>query len=129
MAAHTRWTANATVRGFAASPPNERLLRFAAVELIKCGGRGRALDIGCGAARNLAPLAAAGWQIFGVDTSRQMLSAAVDRVGQQGTTHVQLAEAAMDRLPLRSGAFDLVIEISRLRSTQSGSWPIRRCLW
>ena len=61
------WSAPGTVAGFRQSPPDEALLA--------CGARERtrvahplALDIGCGAA-DMLPLAAAGWDVIGVDSS------------------------------------------------------------
>lgn len=97
------------MRGFVASPPNDRLLRFARAELGRRGGRGKALDVGCGAARNLLPLAVDGWHVMGVDVSRPMLEAAASRIEQDGSGRVHLAEAAMDRLPAGSATFDCVI--------------------
>src|SRR5262245_52568637 len=80
--AGTPWSAAATVEGFVQSPPNETLLRFASEEL----GRGavRALDIGCGAARNLVPLAQTGWRMFGVDLALPMIEAAARRIDAAG---------------------------------------------
>src|SRR5262245_57876127 len=83
-----RWAVDETVRGFALSPPNDRLLHYAAAELTRCGGRGLALDVGCGAARNLAPLVASGWHALGIDTSRPMLEAAGARLGSATITSV-----------------------------------------
>lgn len=103
------WSAPATVAGFAASPPNETLLRFAAAELARVRG-GRAIDIGCGAARNAVPLAEEGWRVLGTDWSAPMLEAAGVRAAAAGVAdRIQLELAPMDRLPADDEAFDLVV--------------------
>src|SRR3954468_4542809 len=68
------WSTASTVAGFVASPPNATLMAFAQQRLVQPGLR--ALDIGCGAARNLLLLAEQGWDVIGVDLSRPMLAAA-----------------------------------------------------
>lgn len=103
------WDDPATVRGFADAPPNATLLAFAADTLGRIGD-GRAIDIGCGAARNLLPLARAGWQVMGTDLSTPMLAAAADRLTDAGVRdRVQLHRAPMDRLPAGNAAFDLIV--------------------
>jgi SAM-dependent methyltransferase len=103
------WSAPATVAGFRQSPPNETLLAFAARE------RGRvphpvALDVGCGAARNTVPLAAAGWDVIGLDLSWAMLRAAVERAQQEAVQgRTQFALAPMDALPVAAASVELVI--------------------
>ena len=103
------WSTPATVAGFASSPPNETLMRFAAGELARLPG-GRGIDIGCGAGRNAAPLAHQGWQMLGTDWSAPMIEAARARAAGEGLAgRLQLALAPMDELPAGSGEFDLVI--------------------
>ena len=105
-----RWARPDTVRGFVQASPNHTLLRFATEERRRRPATERALDIGCGAARNAGPLAAAGWNVYGVDTSWPMLVAAAGRElpsGVGGRFHV--AQASMTDLPFPSGVFDLVI--------------------
>jgi SAM-dependent methyltransferase len=107
--AGTPWSHPGTVAGFASSAPNARLLQVAAAELVRLG-RGRALDIGCGAGRNAGPLACAGWDVTGVDLSWPMAAAAAARRCPDGRSgRCRVALAAMDRLPVRDRAFDLVI--------------------
>jgi SAM-dependent methyltransferase len=97
------------VAGFAQSAPNAVLMRFAEGELARGGGR-RVLDIGCGAARNAVPLARQGWDVLGLDLSPPMLHAAAERSRAEGASQrVKLARAAMDALPVRDAAYDLVI--------------------
>ncbi len=70
----------------------------------------RILDLGCGAARNAARMAALGATVLGLDLAAPMLEAARRRIATEGVAgRVALARAAMDRLPLAAGAFDLVV--------------------
>ena len=103
------WDAEGMVAGFARSSPNPVLMEFAAAELRRLPG-GRALDIGCGAARNAVPLARLGWNVFGVDSSWPMLVAAAERSRAEGAPNlVNVAQAPMDKLPVRDQSFDLLI--------------------
>ena len=107
-AANSPWSAPETVAGFARSEPNEVLMQFAAAEH---GRGGRVLvDIGCGAARNAAPLARMGWRVIGTDLSWPMLDAAVRRVREQAPgTRTVFAQAPMETIPLRDGAADFLV--------------------
>lgn len=103
------WSTPATVAGFAQSQPNATLIGFAAAELEAHRGT-RALDIGCGAARNAVPLAALGWAVLGIDLSTPMVAAAVQRARADAPAqHLQFAIAPMDRIPALSGSFDLIV--------------------
>jgi SAM-dependent methyltransferase len=107
--AGSSWSTPQTVAGFAKSPPNARLMHVAADELKRRPG-GRALDIGCGAARNAVPLARLKWRVVGTDLSWPMLAAAQRRAHDEvpdDTLHV--VQAPMTALPVRTGAFDLVV--------------------
>jgi SAM-dependent methyltransferase len=107
--AGSRWSAAATVAGFAQSAPNAVLVAFAADELKRHGGA-RALDIGCGAGRNALPLARLGWHVVGTDLSEPMLRAAVNRTQElrlDDRVHVVLAP--METIPARDHSFDLVV--------------------
>lgn len=103
------WSAPGTVTGFAQAPPNDVLMRFALAELQRIPG-GRALDLGCGAARNAIPLARMGWDVLGIDSSLPMLEGAARRAREGAIEgHFHLALAGMDRLPVRTRSCDLVI--------------------
>ncbi|BCS34955.1 hypothetical protein TBR22_A41810 [Luteitalea sp. TBR-22] len=104
------WSAPATVQGFVQSPPNATLIDFARRELVRAA-QGRALDIGCGAARNALPLADLGWDVLGVDLSRPMVEAARARAaaGARHQGRLDVVLAAMDALPAGSGRFDLIV--------------------
>jgi SAM-dependent methyltransferase len=104
----SNWSAPGTVAGFADSLPNETLMAFAAQERAR--GAARALDIGCGAGRNLVPLAREGWTLVGVDLSRPMIEAAAERVAAERLSNrVSLALAPMDALPVATRSIDFVI--------------------
>ena len=120
--AGSAWSAPTTVEGFSRSPPNETLQRFAAAELGRLGGTGRAIDIGCGAGRNAAPLAEQGWHVLGTDLSWPMVVAAEARaqapvMGKR--LHVVLAP--MDALPARDRGFDLVVAHGIWNLARSGA--------
>jgi SAM-dependent methyltransferase len=101
------WSAPGTVAGFVQSPPNDVLQRYART-LVAPGAR--ALDIGCGAARNAVPLAESGWDVTGLDLSWPMLIAAAERAREAGVAaRVHLALAPMDALPVPDRAFDLIV--------------------
>lgn len=107
--AGTNWSAPATVRGFANSPPNAVLMRFAGMEAERSPA-GRALDLGCGAGRNAVPLAASGWDVVGLDLSWPMLAAASARGAEAGLgDRLAWALAPMDRIPLTNQSVDLIV--------------------
>lgn len=84
-------------------------MHFAGQELDRVG-RGRIVDIGCGAGRNAIPLARQGWNIIGRDLSLPMIHAAIERAARARVDeHAQFAHAAMDSLPVRDDSCDLVI--------------------
>jgi len=108
-APRSAWTSPDTVAGFVRSAPNPVLMRFAAGELARVP-HGVAVDIGCGAARNAAPLVRAGWRVVGTDLSWPMLAAGVERVrGESPGGRVVLAQAAMEAIPMADRSADLVI--------------------
>ena len=107
--AGSSWSDPGTVSGFARSAPNAVLLRFAEAEAERRPA-GRALDVGCGAGRNAVPLAAAGWDVLGLDLSRPMLVAAAARGAEAGLgDRLAWALAPMDRLPVADRSVDLII--------------------
>jgi SAM-dependent methyltransferase len=110
MDSRSPWTRADTVAGFVQSPPNATLTAFAEDELRRLGRRARAIDVGCGAGRNAVALAAAGWDVLGIDLSLPMLVAAAERRAEERLAgRLDVALAAMDAIPAREGTADLVI--------------------
>jgi SAM-dependent methyltransferase len=110
MDSRSPWTRADTVAGFVQSPPNATLLAFADDELRRLGRRARVVDMGCGAGRNAIPLAAAGWDVFGLDLSWPMLVAAAQRTHEDRLAgRVDLALATMEAIPARDDTADLVV--------------------
>ncbi len=104
-----QWRSPEMVAGFAQSPPNPALVRFAEAERCRRSSL-RVLDVGCGAGRNAVPLIRAGCDVFGTDMSWPMLEAANQRARVEGLdTRLQLAQAPMDHLPVLDGSFDFLI--------------------
>jgi ubiquinone/menaquinone biosynthesis C-methylase UbiE len=104
-----RWEDAGIVRGFSTAVANEILLAFVRAEFAR-GPRLRILDVGCGAARNAAPMAAEGATVIGTDTAWAMLAAARRRVEVAGVARrVAVIRAAMDALPLSNASVDLVV--------------------
>ena len=113
------WNQPSTVEGFVRSPPNSTLLQVAAREFRPSA---RLLDIGCGAGRNAMPLATAGWEVIGTDSSRPMLSAAAARVVDvQLPGRVRLLLAPMHQLPLAADSFDFIVAHGIWNLARSGS--------
>jgi SAM-dependent methyltransferase len=115
------WSAPSTVAGFAQSPPNEILVGFAKKERQRPGAV-RALDLGCGAARNAVPLARLGWEVTGTDLSWPMLRAARPRAEREGVgDRVSLVLAPMERIPAADRSFDLVVAHGIWNLARSGA--------
>jgi SAM-dependent methyltransferase len=116
-----RWDERGTVEGFAAAAPNRVLLDFVRAEMAR-RPRPRILDLGCGAARNAAPIAALGAAVIGTDASWPMLEAARRRVAtERPAGRVDLVLAPMDELPLRDESVDLVVAHGIWNLARSGS--------
>ncbi|HEY6050277.1 MAG TPA: class I SAM-dependent methyltransferase, partial [Thermoanaerobaculia bacterium] len=104
-----RWDEAGVVGSFSAATPNRVLMEFVRSEMAQCAGL-RILDLGCGAARNAAPMAALGGTVVATDVSWPMLKAARGRVASEGVAgRVRLVRASMDYLPVRDATFDLVV--------------------
>jgi ubiquinone/menaquinone biosynthesis C-methylase UbiE len=103
------WASPDTVAGFARSPPNGVLMRYADAERARLGD-GFAADIGCGAGRNAVPLARGSWNVLGTDLSWPMLAAAIERSRAEPLSgRVMFVHAPMETIPARDASMDLVI--------------------
>jgi SAM-dependent methyltransferase len=89
--------------------PNPEFL--ALLPELKEAGRRRVLDAGCGVGRQLLPLAAAGFQVLGVDLETQVLQVLSGRLTGAGLK-APLVRADLRRLPLAGGRFDLALSIN-----------------
>lgn len=72
------------------------------------GARGRVLEIGLGSGRNLPFYGAGVDELVGLDPSPEMLALAREAAARAARP-VTLVEAAAERLPFASGAFDTVV--------------------
>jgi ubiquinone/menaquinone biosynthesis C-methylase UbiE len=109
MTETSRWDEAGTVGSFSTAAANKVLLEFVRAEMARCP-RLRILDLGCGAARNAAPMAGQGGTVIGMDVSWPMLEAARRRVASEAVAgRVGLVLASMDDLPLRDATVDLVV--------------------
>jgi ubiquinone/menaquinone biosynthesis C-methylase UbiE len=118
--AGSAWSTPSTVAGFAASAANATLMAYAEARLA--GSSMRAVDIGCGAARNAIPLAEAGWHVTGLDLSWPMLEAAARRAHQSGASgRTRFALATMDELPVATASADLIVAHGIWNLARSGA--------
>ncbi len=87
---------------------NYRARGLAALRLLhrvaRRSGRGRLLEIGCGAGVQAGAAARRGWQVVGVDLSEGML-----REAAEATPDGLWVVASADALPFRPGTFDVVM--------------------
>ncbi len=121
MSAAGRWADESVVAGFAKAAPNQALLDYARAER-KRRSRLRVLDLGCGAARNAAPLAAEGTIVIGLDLARPMLLAAGHRArGVEVGGRLALLEADMAPLPLCDACVDLIVAHGIWNLARSGA--------
>lgn len=105
----SRWTAAETVNAFVAGTPNRVLMELAAHWHRHTPG-GRLLDLGCGAARNAAPLAELGFRVTGVDLSEPMIQAATAVAGKSAAPdRLELVHCSMAPLPFDDRTFDAVV--------------------
>ncbi|MFD9107053.1 class I SAM-dependent methyltransferase [Streptomyces bottropensis] len=96
------WNDRATVAAFAELPTPPYLADLLAVPVPKTAV---ALDVGCGAGRNLPALAAAGYRVLAIDLHPGMLEEARRRAGPR-TAFVQ---ASVTNLPLDDRLAPLVV--------------------
>lgn len=122
-----RWGDADVVRGFSSAQPNAVLIEYARGEMSRAPGL-RVVDVGCGAARNAAPLAALGARVAGTDLAPAMLLAARRRVADEGhADRAWFVRAAMDALPLAGGCVDLVVAHGIWNLARSGA-EMRRAI-
>lgn len=96
---------------FASREPSWGVRRFAA--FLRGRGAKRVLDIGCGAGRNLIFLAREGFEVHGLDSSKEALRICRERLAAEGL-RAALVEADMGAIPYPDGFFDAAIAIAAL---------------
>lgn len=99
---------------FAQGQPNEHLMSLART-LLDSGCGNRVLDIGCGAGRNAVPLAAMGYDVWGVDSSAAMIAVGQGRsVDREVAGRLRFLKGSMTELisilgPELGSGFDLIV--------------------
>lgn len=91
--------------------PNPELM--ALLTVFQEAGCRRALDAGCGAGRNLLPLAHAEFQVWGVDREVSVLQALRTRL-EVLRFSARLVAADLAALPFPTGTFSLVVSINAI---------------
>lgn len=91
---------------FFVASPDESLAQWVRERTLRPG---RALDIGCGNARNAIFLARRGFVVDAVDRSRSAVEWAADRIAEEGVA-VSLVHGDVFDLALPAGSYDLVYD-------------------
>jgi SAM-dependent methyltransferase len=95
---------------------------------------GRALDMGCGTGMNVVTLAAAGWQVVGVDFVQRAVHTARKRIQKAGLSHrAKVYRDDVSRLEDFQAPFDLILDIGCYHGlpvdVQAGyRWNVERLL-
>ncbi len=90
-------------------PPNPEVM--ALVPELRAGGVRQVLDAGCGAGRHLVPLAAAGFQVLGVDREWGVLQSLSRRASTAGVA-ARLVQADLKSLPVPGGRVDFALSVN-----------------
>ena len=69
--------------------------------------KGRVLDVGSGASKELVRLASMGWEAWAVDPSAHMLGMS-QMTGDDARASIKLVRAIGERLPFADGSLDVV---------------------
>jgi SAM-dependent methyltransferase len=89
-------------------PPNPEVM--ALVPELQAGGVRHVLDAGCGAGRHLVPLAAAGFQVLGVDREWGVLKDLRRRLPTAAAA--RLVQADLKNLPVAGGRVDFALSVN-----------------
>ena len=90
-------------------PPNPEVM--ALVPELQAEGVRRVLDAGCGAGRHLVPLAAAGFQVLGVDREWRVLRELHRQLSMAGGA-ARLVQADLKSLPVAGGCVDFALSVN-----------------
>lgn len=83
-----------------------------AVPDLKRHGAKRVLDLGCGAGRHCILLAGNGFEVVGLDVSKNALIMARNWVEKERLENVAFVCATMTHVPMRDGCLDAVVSVS-----------------
>ncbi len=100
-------------------PPNPEVM--ALVPSLQTMGVRLVLDAGCGAGRHLVPLAAAGFQVVGVDREWSVLGDLRPHLNLLSGP-VALASGDLQNIPVRTGVFDFVLSINAISHGDTGTF-------
>jgi SAM-dependent methyltransferase len=85
------------------------------LELLAGGPAGRLLDAGCGAGQLMVDAAAAGWDVYGIDLSRNMIELAHENLGAANLPQERAAVGNLgDLTEFDDGYFDAVMSVGVL---------------
>ncbi|MCA9380264.1 methyltransferase domain-containing protein [Candidatus Dojkabacteria bacterium] len=70
--------------------------------------KGKLLDVGCGDAEKLIPIAEAGIQVLGIDVSQGLLEKAAENIHNYGLSSITIKEGSTDKLPIDDSSVDCV---------------------
>jgi tellurite methyltransferase len=97
--------------GEASDYPPEQLV----IETVRLRTPGRALDLACGLGRHSVFLAAQGWDVVAVDSSRVALDILSERAAEGLAIHPVLADLEAEEFFIEPDAWDLIVDCCYLQ--------------
>jgi tellurite methyltransferase len=105
-----RWNAR-YASGEVTEKPPEALV----IEAVRGRSGGRALDLACGLGRNALYLAAQGWDVVAVDSSRVALEILSERAAEGLAVHSVLADLEAGEFRIEPDSWDLIVDCCYLQ--------------
>ena len=96
--------------------PNRNLVEFVR-QSKRQRGKASAVDLGCGEGRSSVFLAREGFDVLAIDLSPTIIRKGIERFGRRREVNYSVAE--LTSLPVRSGNFDLAVDITTLNNQKS----------
>jgi len=75
----------------------------------------RVLDVGCGLGNNLLPLLRYGFDVFGLDSSREAIEKTRELLAKEGEKKERALVASFSEIPFDNNCFDAVLSIQTLQ--------------
>ncbi|HUH59522.1 MAG TPA: class I SAM-dependent methyltransferase [Candidimonas sp.] len=101
------------------SYPNEALIQFIAsryfARSITERQHIRVLELGCGSGANLWMLAKEGFDVYGLDSSSEALTLAMDHLSSKWGVTASVLQGSFTELPYNDGFFDVVVDVVSLQ--------------